>query len=409
MKFNVLQAYSSVFHSPKSYHLISGGRASGKSTQVAIYFIMKLFEKDYFRGVISRYTIQSIKHSIYQDIMDLIKKLNLSAFLTIQGDTITHKVSGNMILCHSIKIADGNMTAKSKGLSNVTHLLIDEATEIPTQEEYIKLVDSFRYRGAERKIFLCFNPTYENHWIFKRFFLPSGEPNPKWSEEHNFLHTTYKDNIDNIDPRKVLEWEQMKNLDPHYYDHHILGKWRRVGEGQVFKDWEFGVWEPDPEASRIIGLDFGFFPDPTAIVEVRKKDGNIWIKELFYGQNLTNQDICSVLSEVGITRQDLILADTAEPKSIEEIRRCGFNIRGATKGKDSIRHGIQLIHQHKVFCFHASNNIIKEYYNYVYRTGTNQPVDTDNHAMDAIRYALSMEKPRYSIYRKKVDETDVFS
>jgi len=409
MKFNVLQAYSSVFHSPKSYHLISGGRASGKSTQVAIYFIMKLFEKDYFRGVISRYTIQSIKHSIYQDIMDLIKKLNLSAFLTIQGDTITHKVSGNMILCHSIKIADGNMTAKSKGLSNVTHLLIDEATEIPTQEEYIKLVDSFRYRGAERKIFLCFNPTYENHWIFKRFFLPSGEPNPKWSEDHNFIHTTYLDNIDNIDPRKVLEWEQMKNLDPHYYDHHILGKWRRVGEGQVFKDWEFGVWEPDPEASRIIGLDFGFFPDPTAIVEVRKKDGNIWIKELFYGQNLTNQDICSVLSEVGITRQDLILADTAEPKSIEEIRRCGFNIRGATKGKDSIRHGIQLIHQHKVFCFHASNNIIKEYYNYVYRTGTNQPVDTDNHAMDAIRYALSMEKPRYSIYRKNVDETDVFS
>ena len=143
MKFNVLQAYSSVFHSPKSYHLISGGRASGKSTQVAIYFIMKLFEKDYFRGVISRYTIQSIKHSIYQDIMDLIKKLNLTGFLTIQGDTIIHKVSGNMILCHSIKIADGNMTAKSKGLSNVTHLLIDEATEIPTQEDYIKLSTSF--------------------------------------------------------------------------------------------------------------------------------------------------------------------------------------------------------------------------------------------------------------------------
>ena len=152
-----------------------------------------------------------------------------------------------------------------------------------------------------------------------------------------------------------------------------------------------------------------FFLTSTIAVGSGKKDTNIWIKELFYGQNLTNQDICSVLNEVGITRQDLILADTAEPKSIEEIRRCGFNIRGANKGKDSVRHGIQLIHQHRVFCFHASNNIIKEYYNYVYRTGTNQPVDTDNHAMDAIRYALSMEKPRYSIYRKNVEETDVFS
>ena len=76
-QFKILPAYSSIFYSDKPYHLISGGRASGKSTQVAMYFILKLIGSDYFRGVISRYTVKSIQHSIYQDILDLIKKLNL--------------------------------------------------------------------------------------------------------------------------------------------------------------------------------------------------------------------------------------------------------------------------------------------------------------------------------------------
>ena len=103
-QFKILPVYSSIFYSKKPYHLISGGRASGKSTQVALYFILKLIGNEYFRGVISRYTIQSIKHSIYQDILDLIKKLNLSD-LEISGDTIINKKNDNMILCHSIKIA----------------------------------------------------------------------------------------------------------------------------------------------------------------------------------------------------------------------------------------------------------------------------------------------------------------
>lgn len=407
MEFHILPAYKTLFHSNKTYHLISGGRASGKSTQVAVYFIMKLFGEDYFRGVISRYTSKSIKHSIYQDIMDLLTKMNLLPYIKVSGDTIEHKTNGNMILCHSIKLAEGSMTAKSKGLSNVTHLIIDEATELDDEEEYFKLVDSFRYKG-ERRVFLCFNPSTEDSWIFRRFYLPGGLPNPKWNEDHNFIHTTYLDNIENIDPKKVLEWERMKELDPEYYEHHILGKWRKRGEGQILKGWNFGVFSPENDAARVIGLDFGFYPDPTCIVDVRKKGRRVWIKELLYEKNLTNQDIIEHLRELGITRSDLILADKAEPKSIEEIRRGGFNIRGAQKPPDSVRYGLAHLNSLEVWCCNLSKNIIREYNTYSYKKGTNIPEDNNNHSIDAIRYALSEEKPRYGIF-KKINREEEFS
>ena len=406
-QFQVLPAYKSLFHSDKTYHLISGGRASGKSTQVAVYFIMKMFGEEHFRGVISRYTSKSIKHSIYQDIMDLLTKLNLIGYIKVSGDTIEHKTNGNMILCHSIKLAEGTMTAKSKGLSNVSHLIIDEATELDDEEEYFKLIDSFRYKG-ERRIFLCFNPTYMGHWIFKRFYLPNQNPNPKWFEDHNFIHTTYLDNIENIDPKKVREWERMKELDPEYYEHHILGLWRKNGEGQILKGWKFEIFNPEADAVRVIGLDFGFYPDPTCVVDVRKKGRRLWIKELLYERNLTNQDVIEHLRELGITRNDLILADKAEPKSIEEIRRGGFNIRGAQKPPDSVRYGLAHLNSLEVSCCNLSKNIIREYNNYSYKTGTNIPEDDNNHSIDAIRYALSEEKARYSIF-KKTNETEEFS
>ena len=269
------------------------------------------------------------------------------------------------------------------------------------------MIDSFRYKEAERKIFLCFNPSYENHWIFKRFYLPSGSSNPKWFQDHNYLHTTYLDNIENIDPRKAEEWERMKDLDPDYYEHHILGKWRKVGEGQILQGWNFGEFQPDPEATRTIGLDFGFHPDPAAIVEVWRRGSKIWIRELFYGTGRLNKDLADIMIEKGITRNDLILADAAEPKSIEEIRRLGFNIQKANKGADSKRWGLQQLNSLEVFCDNLSTNIINEYNMYSYKTGTNTPDDGYDHTIDAIRYAISRDKPKYAIYKEnRVDDFD---
>ena len=391
-EFKFLDAYYPIFHSNKTYYLISGGRASGKSTQVAALFVMKLFGNDYFRGVVARYTLRSIQNSIYRDILDIIDRWGVKDYLDIKGDEIKNPKTGNMIITHAMKVGEGAMSAKSKGLSNVTHLLIDEATELEQEEEYVKLIDSFRTKGAERQIFLCFNPSSKNHWIFKRFYLPDGQPHPKWAEDHCFLHTTYHDNADNLDPKKIAEWERMKISDPEYYNHHILGHWRDIHEGQVFTKWNWSYFEPDPEAEVTYGVDFGFARDPSVVVKVMKKGRKIWVQEVLYQQGLTNEDLSKAMLKNGVPPSAVIVADSAEPKSIETLRRLGFrNIKPALKGQDSIRNGIDTINSYEVYADPMSFNLRLEYDNYVYRPGTDTPIEDWNHAMDALRYAVGTQ------------------
>jgi len=399
-KFEFLPAYAPIFWEDKTYWVISGGRGSGKSTNIAAYFLVKLMSQDYFRGVISRYTSKALTNSIYRDITDLITQWSLDSYLEIKGDEILNKRNGNMIITHAMKLAEGTISAKGKGLARVTHLLVDEAVELPSEEEYLKLIDSFRQKGSERKIFLLFNPTAKSHWIFKRFYLPDGRPNPKWTSNHGYLHTTYRDNRDNLDPTKIKEWEDLQFQDTEYFAHHIEGQWRDIGEGQVFKSWHFD-WEPPQDAEVLYGLDFGFSSDPTAMVKVLKRGKRLWVQEILHHQGLTNPDIADLMQTCGIEKHQVIIADSAEPKSIEELRRLGYrNIRSATKGSDSIRAGIQKIRGYEVHVHPESANLIQEYYQYAYRTGTDQPIDAHNHLMDAFRYALSHDKgdsPKYAV------------
>ena len=401
-QFKFLDAYHPIFYQDKTYWIISGGRASGKSTNVAGYFVMKLMSPEYFRGVIARYTSRALTNSIYRDIVDLIADWGLSAYIEVKGDEIVSKTTNNMIITHSMKLAEGTMSARGKGLARVTHLLIDEATELPSEEEYLKLIDSFRTKGVERRIFLLFNPTSVSHWIYKRFYLPDGKPNPKWTDTHGYIHTTYKDNENNLDPSKVKEWEDALFSDPEYYSHHILGKWRQIGEGAVFTNWKF-EWTPDPECEEVFGLDFGFASDPTALVRILKKDKKIWVQELLYDRGLTTEDLSARLEALGLNKRSSIYADSADPRSIETLKRLGWtNVRPAQKGPDSIRAGIDKIHTFQTFAHPGSANLIEEYYNYSYRTGTDKPIDSYNHLCDALRYGVMslQEGPRYAVQGK---------
>lgn len=401
MEFKILPAYGPVFWEDKTYWIISGGRGSGKSTNIAAYFLIKLMAPEYFRGVIGRYTQKALTNSIYRDITDLITQWNLDSYLEIKGDEIRNKRNDNMILTHALKLAEGSMTAKGKGLARVTHLLLDEATELPSEEEYLKLIDSFRQKDAERKIFLLFNPTAKSHWIFKRFYLPDGQPNPKWLKNHGFLHTTYLDNADNLDPTKVAEWEDLAQQDADYFAHHIMGEWRDIGEGQVFKGWHF-EHNPDPESEVVYGMDWGFANDPTALVRVHKRGKKLWVEELLYSTGFTNEDIFDRMVSLGIPKDAVIYADSAEPKAIETIRRLGYrNIRPTAKGPDSVRAGIDKVRTYEVYVHPDSSNLIEEYYQYAYRSGTDKPIDAYNHAMDSLRYAVLMLKadgPKYGVF-----------
>lgn len=397
-EFKVLPAYGPLFYSDKTYYLISGGRGSGKSTQAAAYFLIKLMGDDFFRGVVARYTQKSIKSSIYRDILDLAEQWSIKNFLKIDGDEITNKLNGNMIITHAMKLADGTMQAKGKGLAKVTHLLIDEATELPSEEEFIKLNDSFRTKDVERKIFILFNPTTKRHWIHKRWYI-DGQPNPKWSVDHEFIHTTYHINAHNLDAKKIAEWERMKALDPEYYEHHIMGAWTEGIVGKIFSDWQSGIAPPGVDTT--YGLDFGFASDPAALVKVCKHNGKMWVEQIIYETNLTNEDIHQRMVKLGVPKNAQIIADSAEPKSIEELKRKGWKIEPAYKGPDSIRTGIDKIKQYEVFVHPNSKDILDEYSVYCWKADTDKPIDANNHAMDAIRYALSLDKAaNYAFFRK---------
>ena len=406
-EFRILDVYAPIFYSDKTYYLISGGRGSGKSTQVAAYFLIKLMGDEFFRGVISRYTQRSIKSSIYRDILDLAEQWGIKSFLRIEGDEVINPANGNMIITHAMRLADGTMTARGKGLARVTHLLIDEATELPSEEEFIKLNDSFRTKGVERKIFLLFNPTTVRHWIYKRWYIDS-KPNPKWLDDHEYIHTTYHCNEQNLDAKKITEWEKMREIDPEYYDHHIMGLWSEGLLGRIFKHWQF-TYQPDPEAQVFYGLDFGFSNDPTALVEIKKKGNKIWLRELIYETGLTNDDISLLMEKAGLKKTAIVIADSAEPKSITELLRMGWrNIQGAYKGPDSIRNGVNKLLSYEVFCDPSSKHLVDEYNLYSWDKTGDKPEDDNNHLMDAIRYGLSKieNNGTYGFYSKKTKTRD---
>ena len=152
-------------------------------------------------------------------------------------------------------------------------------------------------------------------------------------------------------------------------------------------------------------MDFGFTNDPTALVKVYKYEDGLYIEEMLYHTRLTNSDISQKLKELGLTRYDEIWADSAEPKSIEELHRFGWNIKPTAKGQDSIMAGIDILKRHRIFVTKSSTNLIKEMQNYSWQEDKNgnllnRPVDKWNHAIDAIRYATfnRMSRPNYGRY-----------
>ena len=218
-------------------------------------------------------------------------------------------------------------------------------------------------------------------------------------EGTDFVILTYKDN-EALEPAIVKEIEaaEEKAKDSPYWANwwNVYGL-GRVGslQGVIFSNWQQCEKMPDSWTWKTYGIDWGYSNDPTAVVEVCEFDGKIWVNEIVYEKGLTNSDIAQKIE--GFRGAEFV-ADSAEPKSIEDIRRHGFRIRACQKGRDSIRSGIDKLQQQPIMITSSSTNIIKEVRGYVWatdRTGkeTGEPIDNFNHAWDAIRYVV-MEKKR---------------
>jgi len=229
------------------------------------------------------------------------------------------------------------------------------------------------------KFILDYNPSDEFHWIYDHVI-------PR--DDATFFKTTYLDNP-YLSQETVAEIERLRDTDADYWRVYGLGE-RGISRETIFQT---GTFSEKPEGAKFVayGLDWGYTADPTAVVAVYRHDTTLYIEELLYSGGLTNPDIAEKLRELGIKRQDEIIADSAEPKSIDELHRIGFNIKPAQKGPDSIRIGIDAMKRYKLLIHETSVNVQKEFRNYKWQTDKNgrmlnKPRDEWNHAVDAARY-----------------------
>jgi len=264
-------------------------------------------------------------------------------------------------------------------------LYINEANEL-FYEDWQQLI--FRTEG---RIILDYNPSDSFHWIYDRVI-------PR--DDCDFYQTTYKDNPF-LDDSIRHEIERLRDTDEDYWRVYGLGE-RGSSRATIF---QFGIVEEPKGKLLSIGMDFGFTNDPTALVKVYQDGSDLYIQELLYHTNLTNQDISDKFNQLELTRYDEVWADSAEPKSIEELHRMGWNVKPTAKGADSIMAGIDILKRHKLFVTKDSLNVIKEMQNYKWQEDKNgnlfnKPIDSFNHAIDAMRYATynRLSRPNYGRY-----------
>lgn len=227
-------------------------------------------------------------------------------------------------------------------------------------------------------IFLDCNPSFE-FWLDEKI-LPNSDA--------RLIHSTYRDN-EYLSPAQVREIESNRGDRDWWkvYGEGLTGS----RQGTVIQNWDIVPEMPADYKKRWIGIDFGFTNDPTAIVDVRLAEGELWIDELLYEKGFDNPAIAAALASAEVPRQTLIVADSAEPKSIREIASAGWQVEPAQKGRDSVSTGLSILNRYRKHVTQRSTNIINEYRNYRWTTdsmgnATNTPIDRYNHGVDAQRY-----------------------
>lgn len=314
---------------------------------------------------------------------------------------MTISYGANSINAVGFKKSSGDQKAKLKSLANYTTVIIEESDEI-SEADFMQLDDSLRTLKGDIAIIFLLNPPAKTHWIISRWFdLDPAEvkdfyiPHLKsYIKDTVFIHTSYLDNIQNISQQTIENYERYKETKPDHYWNMVKGLVPEVVRGKIYSGWN--IIDEVPFEARLVryGLDFGYTNDPTALVAIYYYNGGYIFDEILFKTEMLNTPIADTIK---VHPQALVIADSSEPKSIEEIRLKGVNIIGAVKGPGSITRGIDFVKSQKISVTNKSVNIIEEYGNYAWfedKDGVtlNEPKPGYDHSMDAIRYAMASIK-----------------
>ncbi len=358
-----------------------GGTRSGKTYNILIWLIFYYCPDNKNKTItICRKTFPSLRASVMRDFIDILRGYGMYREESHNKSSSEYILYGNLIEFISL-----DQPQKVRGRKRDL-LFINEANEL-YWEDWQQLL----FRTKERVI-LDYNPSDEYHWIYDKVI-------PR--DDCAFFKTTYLDNPFLGESIKQ-EIERLKETDEQYWQIYGLGI-KGITKSTIFRYLE--VTEI-PEQAKFLsyGMDFGYTNDPTTLIGIWIDDHNLYAKEYLYRTLMTTTDINNFLREMDINRE-LIWADSAEVRLIDELRRMGWNIRPSIKGRDSINAGIDLLKRYKIHLTKDSNNAIQEFRNYKWqedRSGKmiNKPIDNNNHLVDALRYGTYsiLSKPNFGKY-----------
>lgn len=370
------------------YNVYYGGRGSGKTR----FNITKLL----FKGLqekrvilLMRKTTANCKFSVWKELKEAVDRCGLTKYFTFYESDYSAvcKLNGTIFKCLGLDIAE-----KIKGFTEVSDVLLEEATEFTLED--MELIDgtvrSTRYK-LPLQIYFCFNPISKVNWVYKRFGFDTGIAPPNTF----ILKTTYLDNP-YLSADYIQRMEDMKITNPTRWKIEALGDFVTL-DRLVFYNWRTEAFDYTQIRGQLcIGLDFGFINDTSALVAsiVNDNDKTIHIFREWGATGKTNQELAQVINALGFSKS-VIIADAAEQKSIEEIKRTGvLKIKPSKKGADSIIHGIQQLQNYQMIIHPSCSELITELENYSWQkdknTGEyiNKPIDAFNHYIDALRYSL---------------------
>tara|TARA_B100000459_G_scaffold38758_1_gene19301 strand:+ start:4170 stop:5354 length:1185 start_codon:yes stop_codon:yes gene_type:complete len=369
------QFYQTV-NSNKRIIVHQGGSRSGKTYAICQYLIYLLTTREKRLVItIARKTLPALKGSVYRDFMEIADKVGITYFAEINKAEMTFKYKNHLVEFISL---DNEMKVRGR---KRTHCFLNEANEF-----FLEDFNQLSLRTTEKMI-LDFNPSDVIHWIYSDICT---------RDDCDTYITTFEDNAF-IDPEIKKEILRMKERDADRWRVYGLGERATFKEGQIFDNWKWIDYKDfiDKDSSEVVyGLDWGYSNDETSIVEVRRKNDRLFVHELLYKKGLTNQDIYNEIKNLGL-EEELFICDSAEPKSLEDMKRLGLYCKPSIKGAGSVMNGIQIIKEYDVFASKQSKNLLREYQYYIWES--NKDGNTINkikqngmdHLMDAFRYAVT--------------------